>query len=96
MVWSIHHLLPANGIYNVGTGQAREFRDLGLAAIHAINDDAKLEYVDMPIDLREKYQYFTEADMTKWKSAGLALPATSLENGIQDYIQHYLNPGNFY
>jgi ADP-L-glycero-D-manno-heptose 6-epimerase len=49
----------------------------------------------MPEDLREKYQYYTKADMTKWIAAGLPLPSTSLEEGIKDYVQHYLHPNKF-
>jgi ADP-L-glycero-D-manno-heptose 6-epimerase len=49
-----------------------------------------------PDDLREKYQYFTQADMTKWKASGLSLPATSLEDGVRDYVRNYLNPGRIF
>jgi ADP-L-glycero-D-manno-heptose 6-epimerase len=54
-----------------------------------------IDYIDMPNDLRKKYQYHTQADMTKWKKEGLNLPSIQLESGISDYIRHYLNPGKF-
>ena len=95
MVWNINALKPASGIYNVGTGTARTFEDLGKATFLALGLEPNIEFIDMPEDLREKYQYFTEADMTKWNSASLPLPATSLENGVKDYVQQYLNPKKF-
>lgn len=93
MMLDIRDLKPASGIYNVGTGQARSFEDLGNACFDALGLPVNIRYVDMPEDLREKYQYYTQADMSKWKAAGLRLPATSLEEGITDYITHYLIPG---
>jgi ADP-L-glycero-D-manno-heptose 6-epimerase len=93
MVIEIFEKKPASGIYNVGTGTARTFEDLGKACFAALNLPRNIEYFDMPADLANKYQYFTEADMTKWKSAGLQLPDTTLENGIRDYIHHFLLPG---
>jgi ADP-L-glycero-D-manno-heptose 6-epimerase len=96
MVWDISQYKPASGLYNVGTGNARPFSDLGKATFGALHLEPNITYVDMPEDLRDKYQYFTEADMSKWMSAGLPLPATSLEEGIRDYVVHYLNPGKFF
>lgn len=95
MVWNVFELKPASGLYNVGTGKARAFKDLGISTFSALGLESNIEYIDMPIDLREKYQYFTEADMSKWKDADLPLPATSLEEGVKDYIQHYLNPSRY-
>lgn len=96
MVWDIAALMPASGLYNVGTGKARSFEDLGLATFTAMQCAPNIEYIDMPADLREKYQYFTQAEMTKWTSAGLPLPATSLEQGVQDYVRQYLNAGKYF
>lgn len=93
MILDISEHKPESGIYNVGTGLSRTFEDLGKACFKALNTSASIEYIDMPGDLREKYQYFTEADMAKWKAAGLQLPGTSLEDGIADYIQQYLLTG---
>lgn len=95
MVWDVFDKKPASGLYNVGTGTARTFESLGKATFQALESKPNIEYIDMPEDLREKYQYFTEADMSKWKNAGLPLPATSLEDGVSDYVQQYLNTGNY-
>jgi ADP-L-glycero-D-manno-heptose 6-epimerase len=95
MVWDTYAKKPASGLYNVGTGKARTFEDLGKATFKALDLKTNIEYIDMPEDLREKYQYYTEADMSKWKSAGLPLPATSLEDGVKDYVQQYLNGGKY-
>ncbi|HQW24553.1 MAG TPA: ADP-glyceromanno-heptose 6-epimerase, partial [Saprospiraceae bacterium] len=85
MVWNVYELKPESALYNVGTGKARTFKDLGDSTFAALGLESNIEYIDMPIDLREKYQYFTEADMSKWINAKLPLPATSLEEGVKDY-----------
>lgn len=95
MVWNVFELKPASGLYNIGTGKARTFHDLGVSTFSALGLESNIDYIDMPIDLREKYQYFTEANMSKWIAADLPLPATSLEDGVKDYIQHYLNPSRY-
>lgn len=95
MVWNVYDLKPESALYNVGTGKARTFQDLGTSTFSALDLEPNIEYIDMPIDLREKYQYFTEADMSKWINAKLPLPATSLEEGVKDYIQYYLNPSRY-
>lgn len=95
MVWNVFDLKPESALYNIGTGKARTFQDLGVSTFAALGLEPNIEYIDMPIDLREKYQYFTEADMSKWIAANLPLPATSLEEGVKDYIQHYLNPARY-
>jgi ADP-L-glycero-D-manno-heptose 6-epimerase len=95
MVWSAYEKKPASGLYNTGTGRARTFEDLGKACFAALRMPVNIEYFDMPADLNDKYQYFTEADMSKWISAGMPLPATSLEAGVEDYITRYLLPGKF-
>ncbi|MCX8094115.1 MAG: ADP-glyceromanno-heptose 6-epimerase [Candidatus Goldbacteria bacterium] len=78
------------GIYNIGTGKARSFEDLGKAVFKAMNKKENIEYIDMPDELKEKYQYFTEARMDKLKSAGYPWAITSLEDGIDDYVKNYL------
>ncbi len=95
MMWNIYAAKPESGIYNVGTGIARTFEDLGKASFDALDVPVNIEYIDMPAELLDKYQYHTQADMTKWNKAGLDLPATPLEAGIKNYIQQYLNPGRF-
>lgn len=78
---------PANnGIYNLGTGQARSFEDLANAVFKAMNITPQIEYIDMPKDIRKNYQYFTEAKMDKLKKAGYKKAFTSLEKGVKAYI----------
>lgn len=95
MVWDIYHQHPSSGLYNVGTGTARTFASLGESTFAALGLASNIQYIDMPADLRDKYQYFTEANMKKWIAAGLPLPATPLENAIDDYVKNFLSPGKF-
>lgn len=85
-----------SGIYNVGTGQARSFDDLARAVFAAIGRDPIIEYFDMPENLRGKYQYFTEAKIESLRKAGYTAPFTSLEDGIRDYVQNYLQEEDQY
>lgn len=80
-----------NGIYNLGSGKARPFFDLATATFNALNKPVNIEYIDTPIDIRDKYQYFTEANMTKLMQQGYNMPFTSLEEGVTDYVTNYLN-----
>ena len=79
-----------SGIYNLGTGKARTFIDLVTAVFDSLNLSPQISFIDTPIDIRDKYQYFTEAKMDKLKSIGYEKPFTSLEQGILDYVQGYL------
>lgn len=79
-----------SGIYNLGTGISRTFYDLALNVVNNTEPLAKIEYFDMPEDLREKYQYFTEANMDKLKAAGYVEEFTSLEDGIKEYVTEFL------
>jgi ADP-L-glycero-D-manno-heptose 6-epimerase len=79
-----------NGLFNIGSGKARTWNDLVKAIFNALDKEVKIEYVDMPKHLAEKYQYFTEAKLDKIKKAGYANPLISLENGVTDYIKNYL------
>ena len=82
---------PANGIYNLGTGKARTFWDLATGTFRALGLEPNITFVDTPEDIRDTYQYFTEADMRKMReSAGYHAPFHSLEDGIADYIGNYL------
>ena len=87
---------PDSGIYNLGTGIARTFKDLVKATFSALQLKDKIEYIDMPLDIREKYQYFTEADMHKLQKAGYTRDFYSLEEGIGDYVRNYLMKKNYY
>jgi ADP-L-glycero-D-manno-heptose 6-epimerase len=79
-----------SGIYNLGTGKARSFNDLGVATFQALGLTPTIEYIDTPADIRDKYQYFTEATMQKLRSIGYDKSFTSLEDGVEDYVQNYL------
>lgn len=85
-----------NGLFNVGTGCARSFRDLGTSVFRAMNLPVNIEYIPMPEELKEKYQYFTEAKIKKLRSIGFMEPFYSLEDGISDYVRNYLVPWAVY
>jgi ADP-L-glycero-D-manno-heptose 6-epimerase len=87
---------PASGIYNLGTGQARTFLDLARTTFKALGKPESISFIDTPADIRDKYQYFTEANMTKLKDAGYDKPFTSLEDGVTDYVQNYLKEKKYY
>jgi ADP-L-glycero-D-manno-heptose 6-epimerase len=86
---------PGSAIYNLGTGQARSFLDLGKAVFKALGREPVIEFVDTPADIRDTYQYFTEADMGKLLAAGYAGGFVSLEEGVEDYVQNYLMRGAY-
>jgi ADP-L-glycero-D-manno-heptose 6-epimerase len=81
---------PAAGLYNLGTGQARTFLDLARATFHSLGKTEKIEFVDTPADIRDKYQYYTQADMDKLLASGYDFAFYSLEVGIEEYVQAYL------
>jgi ADP-L-glycero-D-manno-heptose 6-epimerase len=79
-----------NGIYNLGSGKARPFLDLAKATFKALGKEHNIEFIDTPLDIRDKYQYFTEANMNKLIAQGYKKPFTSLEDGVHDYVTNYL------
>lgn len=81
-----------SGIYNVGTGKGRTFYDLAKNTFEAMEKTMNIEFIDTPKDIRDKYQYFTEANMQKLKNIGYNKEFYTLENGIKDYVQNYLIP----
>lgn len=85
-----------SGIFNVGTGKARSFLDLANAVYRAIEKKPEIEFIDMPNGLAEKYQYFTQASMDNLRQAGYEVPFTSLEEGVQTYVQDYLSQDDPY
>ena len=85
-----------SGIYNLGTGKARSFNALGTSTFHALDKPVHINYIDTPIDIRDKYQYFTEANMAKLRSIGYSNPFYSLEEGVKDYVQNYLMKGLYW
>ena len=87
---------PASGLYNVGTGMARTFKDLVTAIFRSLNEKPVIEYIDTPIDIRDKYQYFTEADMSKLRKAGYTEEFYSLEKSVETYVKNYLLQGKYY
>jgi ADP-L-glycero-D-manno-heptose 6-epimerase len=91
----LHHRKDS-GIYNLGSGNARTFLDLVKNTFFALNKIPAIEFIDTPIDIRDKYQYFTEAKMDKLKSIGYSKPFHTLEEGVKDYVQNYLVGNNYY
>ena len=85
-----------SGIYNLGTGKARSFNDLGKSTFTALNKPVQINYIDTPLDIRDKYQYFTEANMKKLMDIGYTKPFYTLEEGVKDYVQNYLVKGLYW
>ncbi len=85
-----------SGLYNLGTGKARTFRDLAAATFQAMGVKESIDFIDTPADIRDKYQYFTEARMEKLRGAGYDKPFTTLEDGVADYVGQYLVPRRYY
>jgi ADP-L-glycero-D-manno-heptose 6-epimerase len=96
--WLMEHYekIKGNGLYNLGTGKARTFEDLVRATFSGAGEPAQIIYIDMPEDIRDKYQYFTEAHMEKLISAGYTEPFYSLEEGVTNYVKDYLSNKNYY
>ena len=95
MLWLLDN--PAvNGLYNVGTGEARSFADLAAALQAACGKPSSVVYVDMPPEVRDRYQYFTRAAVGRLRVAGYAAPFRSLEEGIADYVARFLATGDPY
>jgi ADP-L-glycero-D-manno-heptose 6-epimerase len=87
---------PISGIYNLGSGKARTFLDLVSNTFKSLDLNPNIEFIDTPEDIRDKYQYYTEADMTKLKAAGYTKPFHSLEEGVYDYVPNYLSTHQYY
>jgi ADP-L-glycero-D-manno-heptose 6-epimerase len=87
---------PEPGLYNLGTGQARSFVDLALATFKASEVLPDIEFIDTPEDIRDKYQYFTEAEMQKLRNAGYKAEFTSLEDGVADYVKNFLSAHKYF
>lgn len=85
-----------NGMYNLGAGKARSFNDLVKSTFKGLDLQPKIEYIDMPEDIRDKYQYYTEANMQKLVNAGYTEPFYSLEEGVDDYVRNYLKEGKIW
>ncbi len=100
--WMMHSMkngnwaVEKNGIYNLGTGTARAFNDLVKATFAGLDKEANIEFIDMPEDIRDKYQYFTEANMQKIRNAGYTKSFYTLEQGVDDYVRNYLASANYF
>ncbi len=94
-VWLMENQ-PFSGLYNLGTGIARSFEDLVKATFAALDLEPNIEFIDMPEDIRDKYQYFTEANMSKLKAVGYKDDFYSLENGVDDYVRNFLSEHKYY
>jgi ADP-L-glycero-D-manno-heptose 6-epimerase len=90
MLWLYQHPDAKSDLYNLGSGTARSFADLARATFAALNLPERIHYIEMPEAIRDKYQYFTEADLTKLRAAGYTHPMTPLEEGVRRYVQDYL------
>jgi ADP-L-glycero-D-manno-heptose 6-epimerase len=84
------------GIYNLGTGKARTFLDLVNSVFYALDLEPEIEFIDTPADIRDKYQYFTEAKMEKLRSIGYSKPFYSLETAVEEYVQGYLMDSTYF
>jgi ADP-L-glycero-D-manno-heptose 6-epimerase len=89
LMWSLHNRL-VKGIFNLGTGQARSWNDLASSLFRAMGREEKIQYIDMPKEIRSSYQYFTEAEIGKLRQAGYTKAFTVLEDAVKDYVQGYL------
>jgi len=91
----LHHRKDS-GIYNLGSGKARTFLDLVKNTFAGADKTPKIDFIDTPIDIRDKYQYFTQANMSKLKSIGYSKPFHTLEEGVKDYVKNYLVGKKYY
>ncbi len=89
MLWLYDHS-DVSGLFNVGSGKARSFKDLAESVFTAAGKEPKINYIDMPQELQGKYQYFTQADMSKLRAAGYDKPMTELEEGVRQYVQDFM------
>ncbi|QDU69300.1 ADP-glyceromanno-heptose 6-epimerase [Engelhardtia mirabilis] len=95
MLWLYDHP-EVSGLFNCGSGKARSFVDLTRAVFTALGREPLIEFVDTPVEIRDKYQYFTEAKMDRIRAAGFSAPSTTLEDGIAEYVQSYLHTDDPY
>jgi ADP-L-glycero-D-manno-heptose 6-epimerase len=82
----------AGGLFNIGSGKARTWLDLARAVFVALKRKPKIEFIEMPEAIRDKYQYFTQANLVRLRAAGYTAPVTSLEDAVTDYVRNYLVP----
>lgn len=95
MVMFLFNHRHAAGLYNIGSGRAETWNALATAAFSALNKPVRIEYIDMPETLRDRYQYYTKAEMGKLHALGYHQDATSLSDSVKNYIREYLVPGKY-
>ncbi|OAV46242.1 ADP-glyceromanno-heptose 6-epimerase [Lewinella sp. 4G2] len=95
MIWLMSEQPENHGLYNLGTGEARTFLDLARATFRAMGKEEAISFIDTPADIRDKYQYYTQAEMGKLRAAGYDAPFRSLEEGVGEYVSEYLVPGEY-
>lgn len=95
-IWFAYKRQPKAGLLNMGTGKARTFLDLVHAVFKAMDREAQIEFIDTPEDIRDSYQYFTEAETAKLKATEYNRPFHSLEEGVEKYVKQYLIEGKYY
>ncbi|MCX7768157.1 MAG: ADP-glyceromanno-heptose 6-epimerase [Flavobacteriales bacterium] len=96
IIWFLLKRQPVEGLLNVGTGRARTFLEVAHSLFSALELPVQIEWVDTPPDIRNAYQYVTEADLSKFCDIGYPKPFKTLEEGIQEYVRNYLIPGRYY
>jgi ADP-L-glycero-D-manno-heptose 6-epimerase len=95
VLWLLDHH-SVNGLFNLGTGQARSFEELARALFAALQRPADIQFIDMPAQIRPNYQYFTEASMERLRQAGYTRPFTALSDGVREYVGRYLSQPDKY
>lgn len=96
VLWFFYDHRQHSGIYNLGTGEARSFYDLAAAVFGALDLPVNIDYIDIPADIRDTYQYYTQAEMQKLRSAGYSAAFTSLEEAVGDYVTNYLKGHQYF
>lgn len=96
VIWYLFSQKPSSGIYNLGSGKARTFLALATATFDSLKKPVDISFIDTPIDIRDKYQYFTEANMAKLIETGYDIPFYTLEEGVKDYVENYLVENKYY
>jgi ADP-L-glycero-D-manno-heptose 6-epimerase len=96
VIMFLAHTRKQSGLYNLGSGECRTFKSLAENTFTSLEKEPDISFIDTPIDIRDKYQYFTEANMEKLKSVGYDKPFHTLEEGVKDYVQNYLSTHKYY
>lgn len=96
VIMFLAHHRQTSGLYNLGSGKARTFKALAENTFTSLGKEPNISFIDTPIDIRDKYQYFTEANMDKIHSIGYDKPFHTLEEGVKDYVQNYLSTHKYY